>query len=168
MSVDGHTLYRLNYPLRLNRWYHSCQSWNGRTGEWQVWINAERVGRGFHNLVSEPNQSGNQAAMDNTDNETDVTLSLLQLVNHVIKGGGVAITGQEQRQYGGGFIEGEGAPKGAGGMLGEITQLQMYTVALTAGKAYRDHKHHHGNYNGAPENPRSTTTPPPPPPMPGQ
>ena len=52
MSVDGHTLYRLNYPLRLNRWYHSCQSWNGRTGEWQVWVNAERVGRGFHNLVS--------------------------------------------------------------------------------------------------------------------
>ncbi|XP_034236467.1 uncharacterized protein LOC117642405 [Thrips palmi] len=130
MSVDGHTLFRLNYPLRLNRWYHSCQSWNGRTGEWQVWVNAERVGRGFHNL----------------------------LVNHVIKGGGVAITGQEQRQYGGGFLEGEGAPKGAGGMLGEITQLQMYTVALTAGKAYRDHKHHHGNYAGEPGQAQRTTT----------
>jgi len=57
MSVDGHTLYRLNYPLRLNRWYHSCQSWNGRTGEWQVWINSERVGRGFHNLVRHPQLS---------------------------------------------------------------------------------------------------------------
>lgn len=130
MSVDGHKLFRLNYPLRLNRWYHSCQSWNGRTGEWQVWVNAERVGRGFHNL----------------------------LVNHVIKGGGVAITGQEQRQFGGGFLEGEGAPKGAGGMLGEITQLQLYSVALTAGKAYRDHKHHHGNYNAPADQPRATTT----------
>lgn len=84
-----------------------------------------------------------------------------QLVNHVIKGGGVAITGQEQRQYGGGFLEGDGAPKGSGGMLGEITQLQMYSVALTAGKAYRDHKHHHGNYNSDPAQPaRSTTTTP--------
>lgn len=30
----------------------------------------------------------------------------------MIKGGGIAITGQEQRQLGGGFLEGEGAPKG--------------------------------------------------------
>lgn len=51
LSVAGHTFYRLNYPLRLNRWYHTCQSWNGRTGEWQIWVNAERVGRGFHNRV---------------------------------------------------------------------------------------------------------------------
>lgn len=51
LSVEGHTFYRLNYPLRLNRWYHTCQSWNGRTGEWQIWVNAERVGRGFHNRV---------------------------------------------------------------------------------------------------------------------
>ena len=52
MNIDGHNLYRLNYPLRLNKWYHSCQSWNGRTGEWQIWVNDERVGRGFHNRVS--------------------------------------------------------------------------------------------------------------------
>lgn len=52
LAVQGHTFYRLNYPLRLNRWYHTCQSWNGRTGEWQIWVNAERVGRGFHNRVS--------------------------------------------------------------------------------------------------------------------
>ncbi|KAK2581376.1 hypothetical protein KPH14_005064 [Odynerus spinipes] len=115
MNVDGHNLYRLNYPLRLNKWYHSCQSWNGRTGEWQIWVNDERVGRGFNN----------------------------RLVGHVIKGGGIAITGQEQRQLGGGFLEGEGAPQGAGGMLGEITMLQLYSVALTAGKAHKDHKHHH-------------------------
>jgi len=37
---------------------------------------------------------------------------LLQLVGHVIKGGGIAISGQEQRQLGGGFLEGEGAPPG--------------------------------------------------------
>lgn len=55
LSVEGHTFYRLNYPLRLNRWYHTCQSWNGKTGEWQIWVNAERVGRGFHNRVSELN-----------------------------------------------------------------------------------------------------------------
>ena len=52
MNIDGHNLYRLNYPLRLNTWYHSCQSWNGRTGEWQIWVNDERVGRGFNNRVS--------------------------------------------------------------------------------------------------------------------
>lgn len=37
---------------------------------------------------------------------------LFQLVGHVIKGGGIAISGQEQRQLGGGFLEGEGAPPG--------------------------------------------------------
>lgn len=52
LNVNGHNLYRLNYPLRLNKWYHSCQSWNGRTGEWQIWVNDERVGRGFNNRVS--------------------------------------------------------------------------------------------------------------------
>nr|XP_034184872.1 uncharacterized protein LOC117606483 [Osmia lignaria] len=118
MNVNGHNLYRLNYPLRLNKWYHSCQSWNGRTGEWQIWVNDERVGRGFNN----------------------------RLVGHVIKGGGIAITGQEQRQLGGGFLEGEGAPTGSGGLLGEITMVQLYEVALTAGKAHKDHKHHHAHH----------------------
>ncbi|KAK5646906.1 hypothetical protein RI129_005370 [Pyrocoelia pectoralis] len=133
LSVGGHTFYRLNYPLRLNRWYHTCQSWNGRTGEWQIWVNAERVGRGFHN----------------------------RLVGHHVPSGGIAITGQEQTQYGGGFLEGVEAPKGSGGMLGEITMVQLYRVALTAGKAHRDHKHHHAHtfdHNGMP----ITTTPPPP------
>lgn len=57
MNIDGHNLYRLNYPLRLNKWYHSCQSWNGRTGEWQIWVNDERVGRGFNNRVSAHHRS---------------------------------------------------------------------------------------------------------------
>ncbi|EZA55910.1 Neuronal pentraxin-2 [Ooceraea biroi] len=118
LNVNGHNLYRLNYPLRLNKWYHSCQSWNGRTGEWQIWVNDERVGRGFNN----------------------------RLVGHVIKGGGIAISGQEQRQLGGGFLEGEGAPPGSGGYLGELTMLQLYNVALTAGKAHKDHKHHHAHH----------------------
>lgn len=52
MSVKGQTFFRLNYPLKIRRWYHVCQSWNGKTGEWQIWVNAERVGRGFHNRVS--------------------------------------------------------------------------------------------------------------------
>ncbi|KAK9869709.1 hypothetical protein WA026_003448 [Henosepilachna vigintioctopunctata] len=130
LAVEGHTFYRLNYPLRLNKWYHTCQSWNGKTGEWQIWVNAERVGRGFHN----------------------------RLVGSKIPGGGIAISGQEQTQLGGGFQEGEEAPKGSGGMLGEITMVQLYNVALTAGKAHKDHKHHHAHqydHNGTP----ITTTP---------
>lgn len=51
-------------------------------------------------------------------------------------------------------------------MLGEITLVQLYSVALTAGKAHRDHKHHHAHtfdHNGVP----ITTTPrPPQPPRP--
>ncbi|XP_044268224.1 uncharacterized protein LOC123013625 [Tribolium madens] len=117
LAVEGHTFYRLNYPLRINKWYHTCQSWNGKTGEWQIWVNAERVGRGFHN----------------------------RLVGHVIPSGGLAITGQQQTQLGGGFQEGKDAPKGSGGMLGQITMVQLYKVALTAGKAHRDHKHHHAH-----------------------
>lgn len=41
----------INFVFNFS-WYHSCQSWNGKTGEWQIWVNAERVGRGFHNRVS--------------------------------------------------------------------------------------------------------------------
>nr|CAD7407543.1 unnamed protein product [Timema poppensis] len=136
LSVSGHTFYRLNYPLRLNRWYHSCQSWNGRTGEWQAWVNGERIGRGFHN----------------------------RLVGYVIPGGGIPITGQEQRQFGGGFLEGPGAPTGSGGMLGEITLLHLYSAALYPGKAHKDHKHHHGHHHAVtPANsvPPSATTPAP-------
>lgn len=51
----NHTLilkFRLNYPLRMRQWHHMCSSWNGKTGEWQVWLKAERIGRGFHNSVS--------------------------------------------------------------------------------------------------------------------
>ncbi|XP_032526612.1 uncharacterized protein LOC116777269 [Danaus plexippus] len=113
MAVHGQTFFRLNYPLKLNTWYHSCQSWNGKTGEWQVWVNAERVGRGFHN----------------------------RLVGHVIKGGGTSITGQEQSL----LYKKDGAQPiiKQSGFIGEVTMLQLYHVALTAGKAHRDHKHHH-------------------------
>lgn len=136
MAVEGHTFYRLNYPLRLNKWYHTCQSWNGKTGEWQIWVNAERVGRGFHN----------------------------RLVGTKIPGGGIAISGQGQTQLGGGFQEGAHAPQGSGGMLGEITMVQLYNVALTAGKAHKDHKHHHAHQfdkNGVPitTTPKPTTPP---------
>ncbi|XP_046615163.1 uncharacterized protein LOC124302734 [Neodiprion virginianus] len=135
MNIDGHNLFRLNYPLRLNKWYHSCQSWNGVTGEWQIWVNDERVGRGFNN----------------------------RLVGHVIKGGGIAISGQEQRQLGGGFLEGADAPEGSGGFLGELTMLQLYSVALTAGKAHKDHKHHHAHHwehDTSNNTPRPTTQAP--------
>ena len=44
-------------------------------------------------------------------------------------------------------------------MLGEITMLQLYSVALTAGKAHRDHKHHHAHQYDHDGN--QITTPPP-------
>uniref|UniRef100_A0A8D9E7N0 Neuronal pentraxin-1 n=1 Tax=Cacopsylla melanoneura TaxID=428564 RepID=A0A8D9E7N0_9HEMI len=110
--INGHTIHRLNYPIKLFHWYHICQSWNGKTGEWQVWVNNERIGRGYYNL----------------------------LVGHVIKGGGIAVTGQEQHVHGGGFDL-----LGKSGLQGEITLLQLYKAALTAGKAYINHKHHHVN-----------------------
>ena len=80
----------------------------------------------------------------------------------MIPGGGIAITGQEQQQLGGGFLEGKGSPKGSGGFLGEVTQLYLYKAALAAGKAHRDHKHHHGNHEDitTPEPPPVSTGPP--------
>lgn len=36
----------------MRQWHHACASWNGKTGEWQLWVKSERVGRGFHNRVS--------------------------------------------------------------------------------------------------------------------
>ncbi|XP_054727265.1 uncharacterized protein LOC129236957 [Anastrepha obliqua] len=104
MAIKGQQVYRLNYPLRVRQWHHQCSSWNGKTGEWQVWVKSERVGRGFHNA----------------------------LVSHTIpaKGklfsGGVSPTGDLSQ-----------------GLHFEITLIQIYHIALSAGKAHRDHKHHH-------------------------
>ncbi|XP_034839178.1 uncharacterized protein b6 [Maniola hyperantus] len=138
-AVNGQTYFRLNYPLKLNTWYHSCQSWNGKTGEWQIWVNAERVGRGFHN----------------------------RLVGHVIKGGGTIITGQEQSLL---YTEDGSEPiLKQSGFVGEITMLQLYNVALTAGKAHRDHKHHHAHHfkhDGTPSEVSTPAATEPPPPIP--
>ncbi|CAH0684708.1 unnamed protein product [Chilo suppressalis] len=137
MAVHGQTFFRLNYPLKLNKWYHSCQSWNGKTGEWQIWVNAERVGRGFHN----------------------------RLVGLVIKGGGVAVSGQDQSLlYNKDNLD---QTKPQPGFVGEITMLQIYQVALTAGKAHKDHKHHHAHHfkhDGTPvdSSTEPATEPPPP------
>ncbi|KAM3969009.1 uncharacterized protein ACR2FA_003119 [Aphomia sociella] len=137
MAVHGQTFFRLNYPLKLNTWYHSCQSWNGKTGEWQIWVNAERVGRGFHN----------------------------RLVGHIIKGGGVAVTGQDQSM----LYSKDGLEPviNQAGFMGEVTMLQLYHVALTAGKAHKDHKHHHAHHfrhDGTPvESSTEPATEPPPP-----
>ena len=53
LAVRGYSLYRLGYPLQMKKWHHTCTSWNGKTGEWQLWVKNERVGRGFYNRVSE-------------------------------------------------------------------------------------------------------------------
>lgn len=47
-------------------------------------------------------------------------------------------------------------------MLGEITMVQLYAVALTAGKAHRDHKHHHAHQYDHDGTPITTAAPPPP------
>ncbi|XP_050429968.1 uncharacterized protein LOC126839066 [Adelges cooleyi] len=109
LAINGHTIYRMNYPEKLFKWYHVCQSWNGHTGEWQLWVNTERVGRGFYNLM----------------------------VGKLIKGGGVAISGREYLDHA--FAVGKMA------YSGELTLMTMYKAALTAGKAYNDHKHHHAH-----------------------
>ncbi len=62
-----------------------------------------------------------------------------QMVGKTIKSGGVAITGQEQSDVGASFKWNE---KGAG-LQGEVTLVQLYKAALSRGKAYSDHKHHH-------------------------
>ncbi|XP_055591029.1 uncharacterized protein LOC129743098 [Uranotaenia lowii] len=104
LAIRGQSLFRLNYPFRMRRWHHACASWNGKTGEWQLWIKAERVGRGFHN----------------------------RLVGYEIKPGGKLFSG---------------GPSTTGptdtDLHFELTMLQIYKVALSAGKAHRDHKHHH-------------------------
>lgn len=56
----------------------------------------------------------------------------MQLVGYTIASGGVSYSG-------GPSITGQVAP----GHHQEITILQLYKVALSAGKAHRDHKHHH-------------------------
>lgn len=43
---------------------------------------------------------------------TTLQMYCFQLVGHTVPGGGIAITGQEQNQIGGGFLEGDFAPKG--------------------------------------------------------
>ncbi|CAH1726566.1 unnamed protein product [Aphis gossypii] len=107
LAINGHTIYRINYPEKLFKWYHVCQSWNGHTGEWQLWINSERVGRGFYNLMA----------------------------GKKIKGGGVAISGRE-------YLD-QALAIHYPAYSGELTLVSLYKAALTAGKAYNDHKHHH-------------------------
>lgn len=91
--------------------------------------------------------------MYNTDARFCVTYLLhpsIQLVGHVIKPGGSLVSG-------GPSITGHTAD----GLHMEVTMFQMYKVALSAGKAHRDHKHHHVHkfiHNG----PAPETTPAPP------
>ncbi|XP_037035379.1 uncharacterized protein LOC119073785 isoform X2 [Bradysia coprophila] len=123
LAVHGQSLFRLNYPVRMRKWHHACASWNGKTGEWQLWVKAERVGRGFHNrIVGETIKP-----------------------NGILFSGGPSITGPV-----------------ADDLHMEITMLQIYKVALSAGKAHRDHKHHHVHHFDHEGPATSTTTLPPP------
>lgn len=75
-------------------------------------------------------------------------------MGHKIPGKGIAISGQDARNFGREFQEIPHIFQGSVGLQGQITMLQMYKVALTAGKAYNDHRHHHSHY--------ASTTPEPP------
>lgn len=57
------------------------------------------------------------------------------MVGKVIKGGGVAFSGRE-------YLE-QALAVHYPAYSGELTLLSLYKAALTAGKAYNDHKHHH-------------------------
>ncbi|XP_052857018.1 uncharacterized protein LOC128265196 [Drosophila gunungcola] len=104
MAIKGQQMYRLNYPLKMRQWHHMCSSWNGKTGEWQAWLKAERIGRGFHNSLV-----GHKIP-----------------TNGRLRSGGSSVTGDVSH-----------------GLHFEMTLVQVYRVALSAGKAHRDHKHHH-------------------------
>lgn len=57
------------------------------------------------------------------------------MVGKMIKGGGVAISGRE-------YLE-QALAVYHPSYSGELTLVTLYKAALTAGKAYNDHKHHH-------------------------
>lgn len=57
------------------------------------------------------------------------------MVGRMIKGGGVAISGRE-------YLE-QALAVHHTAFSGELTLVSLYKAALTAGKAYNDHKHHH-------------------------
>lgn len=81
-----------------------------------------------------------------------------QLVGQKIPGKGIALSGQENRYFGKDFQEVAHYQKAVGGLQGEITMVQMYKIALTAGKAYTDHRHHHSHYTSTtPEPPEEPT-----------
>lgn len=57
------------------------------------------------------------------------------MVGKLIKGGGVAISGRE-------YLD-QALAVHHPSYSGELTLVSLYKAALTAGKAYNDHKHHH-------------------------
>lgn len=60
---------------------------------------------------------------------------MFQMVGKMIKGGGVAISGRE-------YLE-QALAVHHPSYSGELTLVTLYKAALTAGKAYNNHKHHH-------------------------
>lgn len=76
-------------------------------------------------------------------NINDDVFLVFQLVGKPVRGGGMALSGQQLQN----------TPTAPGvlhhkvaGLQGEITLVQLYKAALTAGKAYTNHKHHHAHH----------------------
>lgn len=64
------------------------------------------------------------------------------MVGKPIKSGGIAVSGQELTEVDLAFDKWH--DKGSG-FQGELTLVQLYKAALSKGKAYSDHKHHHAH-----------------------
>lgn len=65
----------------------------------------------------------------------NVFFGFFQMVGKIVKGGGVAISGRE-------YLE-QALAVHHPSYSGELLLVSLYKAALTAGKAYNDHKHHH-------------------------
>lgn len=77
------------------------------------------------------------------------------MVGKTIKSGGTAISGQDQLDHDVTFS----FKKRRVGFQGELTLMQLYKAALSKGKAYSDHRHHHGQSSHDDDNQEPTADP---------
>lgn len=46
MGIRNEIIFKIPVHIRVNRWYHVCQSWSGLTGEWMVFLDGKKKGSG--------------------------------------------------------------------------------------------------------------------------
>ena len=52
MAIRENLVYKVPGHIRKNKWHHICQSWNGLLGEWQIFLDGKRIGRGILPMVT--------------------------------------------------------------------------------------------------------------------